>query len=67
MTAAAATQNTVIRYIRVDEYYAPEEVRTWLYARHPQLEGERAIEVILNDDSARVLAILDRLDADVYL
>ena len=52
---------------RLDEYYSPEEVRTWLYARHPQLEGERAIDVILNDDSARVLAILDRLDADVYI
>lgn len=52
---------------RLDEYYSPGEVRTWLYARHPQLEGERAIDVILNDDSARVLAILDRLDADAYL
>jgi len=52
---------------RLDEYYSPEEVRTWLYARHPQLNGERAVEVILNDDSERVLAILDRLDADVYL
>lgn len=52
---------------RLDEYYSPREVRTWLYARHPQLDGERAIEVILNDDSARVLAILDRLDADVYI
>lgn len=52
---------------RLGEYYSPEEVRTWLYARHPQLDGERAIDVILNDDSERVLAILDRLDADVYL
>lgn len=52
---------------RLDEYYSPAEVRMWLYARHPQLDGERAIDVILNDDSARVLAILDRLDADVYL
>lgn len=52
---------------RLDEHYSPEEVRTWLYARHPQLNGERAIDVILNDDSERVLAILDRLDADVYL
>lgn len=52
---------------RLDEYYSPQEVRTWLYARHPQLDGERAIDVILNDDSKRVLTILDRLDADVYL
>ena len=118
MTATAATQNTVVRYIRdlythggfsgtdiasftdvskstvhrwangaaapkpetqlflsdlhyivqrLDEYYSPQEVRAWLYARHPQLDGERAIDVILNDASTRVLAILDRLDADVYL
>lgn len=118
MTAAAATQNTVVRFIReldehgglkgtdianfvdvskstvsrwangvmapkpetqlllsdlhyvvqrLDEYYSPEEVRVWLYARHPQLEGERAIDVILNKESERVIAILDRLDSDVYI
>ncbi len=52
---------------RLDQYYSPEEIRAWLFAGHPQLDGERAIDVILNDDSERVLAILDRLDADVYL
>lgn len=26
---------------RLNEYYVPEEVRAWLYARHPQLGGER--------------------------
>ena len=41
---------------RLDEYYTPAEVRLWLYAPHPQLEGRRAI-----------IAILDRLDAEAYL
>ena len=118
MTASAATQNTVVRFIReldesgglkgtdianfvhvskstvsrwangamapkpetqlflsdlhyivqrLDEYYTPAEVRTWLYARHPQLEGDRAIDVILEKKSERVISILDRLDADVYV
>lgn len=52
---------------RLDEYYTPEEVRLWLYAPHPQLEGQRAIDLIVSDRTADVIAILDRLDAEVYL
>lgn len=52
---------------RLDEYYTPEEVRLWLYAPHPQLEGQRAIDLIVNDRTAEVIAILDRLDAEVYI
>ena len=58
-----------LRYIvgRLSEYYTPEEIRTWLYARHPQLDGKRAIDLINANRSEEVLRILDRLDADVYL
>jgi hypothetical protein len=49
------------------EYYDPGEIRAWLYARHPQLQGERAVNFIRGDRSHEVLAILDRLDAEVYL
>ena len=52
---------------RLDDYYTPEEVRLWLYAPHPQLEGQRAIDFIVEDRAADVVAILDRLDAEVYL
>ncbi|MCR9219383.1 MAG: helix-turn-helix domain-containing protein [Alphaproteobacteria bacterium] len=52
---------------RLEDYYTPEEIRAWLYARHPQLEGERAIDVVAQGQSERVLAVIDRLDADVYL
>ncbi|HWK45257.1 MAG TPA: hypothetical protein VNT30_11070 [Stellaceae bacterium] len=52
---------------RLDEYYTPEEVRLWLYAPHPQLEGQRAIDLIVNDRTADVIAILDRMDAEAYL
>ncbi len=49
------------------EYYGHEEVRAWLYSRHPQLEGERAIDLIHDQRTEEVVAILDRLDADTYL
>ena len=52
---------------RLDDYYTPEEIRLWLYAPHPQLEGQRAIDLIVNNRTAEVIAILDRLDADAYL
>jgi uncharacterized protein (DUF2384 family) len=52
---------------RLQEYYSAEEIRTWLYARHPQLEGRRAIDLIHDGESIEVLRILDRLDAGAYL
>ena len=52
---------------RLDDYYTPSEVRLWLYAPHPQLEGRPAIDSIVNGQAADVIAILDRLDAEVYL
>ena len=52
---------------RLDAYYTPAEVRLWLYAPHPQLGGQRAIDCILHDRADEVLSILDRLDADAYL
>ena len=53
--------------MRLSEYYSREEVRAWLYARHPQLEGRRAIDLIHDERTEDVIAILDRLDADAYL
>lgn len=52
---------------RLEEYYTPEETREWLYARHPQLEGKRAIDVICHNRAEDVVNILDRLDAGAYL
>ena len=53
--------------MRLSEYYSQEEVRAWLYARHPQLEGQRAIDLIHDERTEEVLAILDRLEADTYV
>lgn len=52
---------------RLSEYYSPDEIRSWLYARHPQLNGERAIDLIHDRRTIEVLKVLDRLDHDVYL
>ena len=52
---------------RLEEYYTPEEIRIWLYARHPQLDGERAIDLISQNRSEEVLRVLERLDAEAYL
>lgn len=53
--------------LRLSEYYGAEEVRAWLYARHPQLDGARAIDLIHDERTEEVIAILDRLDADAYV
>jgi transcriptional regulator with XRE-family HTH domain len=52
---------------RLRDYYTADEIRAWLYARHPQLGGSRAIDLINQNRSEDVLRVLDRLDADVYL
>lgn len=52
---------------RLQEYYSTGEIRSWLYARHPQLDGQRAIDLIHQGKSIEVLRVLDRLDGGVYL
>ena len=52
---------------RLQEYYSTGEIRSWLYARHPQLNGERAIDLIHQERTIEVLKTLDRLDTDVFL
>lgn len=32
--------------MRLSAYYSREQVRPWLYARHPQLKGLRAVDLI---------------------
>ncbi len=52
---------------RLSEYYSSEEIRTWLYARHPQLSGERAIDLIHDERTVEILKIIDRLENEVYI
>lgn len=52
---------------RLQEYYSGDEIRMWLYARHPQLDGARAIDLIHANRTDEILQILNRLDAGAYL
>ena len=52
---------------RLEDYYSNDEIRLWLYARHPQLEGQRAIDLIHDGEVVEIFRVLDRLDTDGYL
>lgn len=52
---------------RLEDYYTNNEIRTWLYARHPQLKDQRAIDLIHRGRVEEIFRVLARLDADGYL
>jgi transcriptional regulator with XRE-family HTH domain len=58
-----------LRYVvdRLADFYTPEETRLWLHAKHPMLNGERAIDLINTGRTEAVLAIIDALDAGAYV
>lgn len=57
-----------LRYVvdRLAEFYTPDETRVWLYAKHPLLGGERAIELIHDGDADKVLAVIESLRDSTY-
>jgi transcriptional regulator with XRE-family HTH domain len=58
-----------LRYVvdRLADLYTPDETRLWLNSRHPLLHNERAIDLIYADRTKEVLAVIERLEADVYI
>jgi transcriptional regulator with XRE-family HTH domain len=57
-----------LRYVvdRLSEFYTPDETRLWLHAKHPMLNGERAIDLINEGRTEAVLAVIEALDAGAY-
>ena len=57
-----------LRYVvdRLAEFYSPEETRLWLYARHPLLDGARAIDLIHDSGADRVLTVIDSLSEAAF-
>ncbi len=57
-----------LKYIvdRLAELYSPEETRIWLYARHPLLEGARAIDLIHTGGADKVLAVIESLSDGTF-
>jgi putative toxin-antitoxin system antitoxin component (TIGR02293 family) len=52
---------------RLSDFYAPDEARLWLQSPHPQLGGERPVDVINAGRALDVLEVIERLDSGVYL
>jgi transcriptional regulator with XRE-family HTH domain len=57
-----------LRYVvdRLAEFYSPEETRIWLYAKHPLLSGQRAIDLIHDGRADEVLRVIEGLDESTY-
>jgi transcriptional regulator with XRE-family HTH domain len=57
-----------LRYVvdRLADFYTPEETRIWLYARHRLLNGERAVDLIHQGHTDKVLAVIESLDEGTY-
>lgn len=66
--------NHLDRLLRLDwladqlsEVYEPDEARLWLFAPHSELDGRRPADLIVEDRSDEVLAIIDRLRSGSYV
>lgn len=57
-----------LRYVvdRLAEFYSPDETRIWLYAKHPLLNGARAIDLIHEGRTDEVLRVIEGLDESTY-
>lgn len=57
-----------LKYVvdRLADFYSPEEARIWLYAKHPLMDGDRAIDLIHDRKADRVLAAIESLAEATY-
>lgn len=67
MTQSAFVNDFRYVYGRLRDYYEITPALDWLYAPHPQLRGERPIDLLHVGRTEEVVAILDRLDSGAYL
>ena len=58
-----------LRYLvdKLAEFYAPDEIRVWLNGRNALLDGRRAIDLIHDGETARVLEAIERLGDTAYI
>lgn len=52
---------------RLLELYTAPDAHQWLYSVHPQLNGDRPIDLMHVGRTAEVTKILDRMDDGAYL
>lgn len=57
-----------LRYVvdRLSEFFTPEETRLWLYSKHRLLNGQRAIDLINQNQADQVLAVIESLDEGTF-
>jgi transcriptional regulator with XRE-family HTH domain len=52
---------------RLRDFYSSDETRFWLHSRHPLLNGERAIDLICNNRTEELLAVVERMDSGGFV
>jgi transcriptional regulator with XRE-family HTH domain len=52
---------------RLAEFFEPEDARLWLFAPHPQLNGERPAALVANGRQKEVLAVIARLEDSAFV
>jgi transcriptional regulator with XRE-family HTH domain len=57
-----------LRYVvdRLNDFYTPDEIRLWLHAAHPMLQGDRAIDLINAGRTQEVLAVIESLETGAF-
>jgi hypothetical protein len=58
--------DTAYMFVRLAPYYTYGEIEIWLNAVHSQLKA-RPADLIAQGRASEVVAVIDRLDAGVYL
>jgi len=52
---------------RLAEFFEPEDARLWLFAPHPQLNGERPADLVAKGRQKEVLAVIARLQDGAFV
>jgi transcriptional regulator with XRE-family HTH domain len=52
---------------QLSEFFEPQDVKLWLLAPHPQLNGERPVDLLSKDRFREVLAVIERLKDSAYI
>jgi transcriptional regulator with XRE-family HTH domain len=52
---------------RLSEFFEPADSRLWLFAPHPQLNGERPADLVAKGRQKEVLAVIARLQDSAFV
>lgn len=52
---------------RLSEFFEPEDAKLWLFAPHPQLNGQRPADLVAKGRMKEVLAVIARLQDSAFV